>query len=203
MSKLLIILSFILFCQVTNGQTCYHSDLSNDFDFETSLQRFKMGEFPDSCLINIRIINKVQKKEVQLIQISSTFLFDNAFRDCYCVRSYVTGKNKKNDSSDNDFGDLIIADFNFDSIADMAVKNNSGGNGGPTYDFYLQTKNGEFTRDSYLTESMEFFPSELNSNKMTLVTLVNTNVSELCEITYKYRRKSSNWTKVKRRFISY
>ena len=45
------------------------------------------------------------------------------------------------------------------SKEDFAIKKDSGGNGGPLYEFYLQNVRQKFVKDDFLTNTLEFFPS--------------------------------------------
>ena len=149
------------------------------------------------------IIEKEEFNELQTIKYNTNDLFDETFANCEFVRSYITGKNKDVEDTDNDYGDIVIADFNFDGKDDIALTNATGGNGGPLYNFYLQNNQGKFVLDNYLTDTMEFFPNEINKNKKTLVTLVHASAVDLCESTYKYNSVNRKWKEIKRRLVPY
>jgi hypothetical protein len=140
----------------------------------------------------------VSKKQVQKILANGTYLFSNVLKNCDFVRSYATGFNKGNEVVDNDFGDLIIADLNFDGKDDFALKKDSGGNGGPVYNFYVQN-NGKFILDKFLTEQMEFFPTRINKNNKTLTTFVHANAYQLGEHTYRFA--ANKWKETKHKLI--
>jgi hypothetical protein len=155
----------------------------------------------DSCSIQIAIISKATQQPIQTLALTSTYLFDSVFNKCSNVRSYITHTNTKIEALDNDYGDLIIADFNFDKLEDIAVKNDSGGNGGPSYTFFIQTRNGEFAIDKYLTEEMNYFPFEINTANKTLTTLVHANANEMSERTFKIDQTTYKWREIKKRFV--
>jgi hypothetical protein len=48
------------------------------------------------------------------INFGSIWMSDASYSDCNNVRSYITGVNKYDIAEDNDYGDIIVADFNFD-----------------------------------------------------------------------------------------
>ena len=106
--------------------------------------------------------------------------------NCENVRSYSTNVNDTLIALDNDYGDLIIADFNFDNKDDFAIKRNSGGNGGPEYDYFLQSSNNNFIKNSYLSDSLVFFPSEISKEKKCLMTLVHAGVCHMGKHIYHY-----------------
>ena len=185
------------------GQECIHKNLSANFDFKINLKRIKTSEeFGDSCLVTFTISSKDQKVNQQLT-FGTPYLYEDVFKNCENVRSYKTGVNKNNDVADNDYGDLIIEDFNFDSLDDFAIKNNSGGNGGPTYSFYVQNKNGQFELDNFLTNNMEFYPSIINKKKATLTTFVHASAYEMCKKIYLYDLDKKIWVLKKKSFVKH
>lgn len=194
--------ALILF-SISHAQNCKRTDLSTNYDFTTSITRFKIiGQAMDSCQITVQVIAKITGKK-QVITLSSDYIYDVDFNDCKDVRSYSTGINKKKEVHDNDYGNLIIADLNFDGREDFAVKNDSGGNGGPFYSYYLQDAKGTFKLDKFLTESMVFFPDTINNKNKTLVTSVHANTMQLEETTYQLDEKSGKWKAIKSRLVDY
>ena len=199
--NLSFILLFLTF--VCSGQTLIHTDLSRIYNYKTSLSRLKTKSSEYSCIIKIQIINKSDKKIVQTISIYSDYMFSDAYNDKDAKRSFITGKNKNKPDTDNDYGDIIIADFNFDSKEDVALKKDWGGNGGSTYNYYTQDANGKFVLDKFLTNRMEFFPTYINRKKKTLTTLVHANAYEMCKTTYKIDSLTQAWKKTGRTFVKY
>lgn len=183
------------------SQTCLHRDLSSDLNFKTNIKRIKIQERTfDSCTVKIEIFKKSTNKIRQTIVFGSDLLFKESFSNCNNIRSYSTGKNKNVQSVDNDFGDLVIADFNFDGIEDFAIKKEEGGNAGPQYFFYLQDKKGNFILDRFLTDKVVFFPSKINSKKHSITTVVHANAYQVCETTYRLN-ETGKWEKTGQRFI--
>ncbi len=180
---------------------CEHRDLSKLFDFKTKINRYVGTSTFDSCKVEIAIIDKETRKEVQKITYNSTYFFEDAFANCNYCRSFVTGKNKNQDVADNDYGDIIVADFNFDKKDDIALKHDSGGNGGPFYDYYIQDRNQQFSINTFLTDSMGYFPTYINSQDKTLITIVHANAYQIGETTYKFYEDIGKWEKIKHRFI--
>ncbi|WP_345237366.1 FG-GAP repeat protein [Hymenobacter saemangeumensis] len=202
MKTLPLIIFFILLASYTQGQVCTHPDLSNTLVFKTTLRRLKQPDGTlDSCIIRLAISNKLNQKPIQTISFSSNFLFASAFRQCRAVRSYLTGKNQDAPVVDNDYGDLIVADFNFDGREDVAVKNDSGGNGGPQYSYYLQTSSGKFILNKFLTNEMQFFPCSINKTRRTLTTQVHAGVNGLGETVFRLDGATQQWRVVSRRVL--
>lgn len=120
--------------------------------------------------IIVLIFNKNKKLAIQKIVIDADYLAEAVYQDCNNVRSYTTGKNKNIEAVDSDFGDLIVANLNFDGKEDLAIKRESGGAAGPFYKFYIQNEKNIFAKDIYLTEKMSSFPSDIDWKEKTLTT---------------------------------
>jgi len=181
---------------------CIQRDLSNSFDFRIKFKRifFKNGD-NDSCIIKVFILDKKTQKDVDSILITSRLMYENVFKNCDNFRSFITGKNKNKEAPDNDFGEFIIADLNFDSKDDIAIINDSGGNGGVFYNFYIQGENNTFTLDKYLTDSMVYFPSEMIKKKKMLITYVHAGVCGLGEQKYIYN-STNTWRMISHKIIN-
>jgi hypothetical protein len=185
-----------------HGQNCIITGLSQTFNFQTHIKRFKLDKSPDSCLVTIDIIDKLTSKTIQSIRFTTNFLLgDSSFISCTNVRSYSTGKNRNAKVLDNDYGDIIIADFNFDNKEDLAIKKEEGGNGGPLYNYYIQMTDNTFKLDKYLSETMTWFPTYINKNKSTLTTIVRANAYQRSETTYKLDTLTNKWTRIDQRLL--
>jgi hypothetical protein len=189
LNKLFIILIIAAFSQPAFSQTYIHTDLSKQFNIETSLKRIN----DDSCVVTIKIINKATNKISQKITYNPVYLFEKVFKNYENVKSYQTHKNDSIKIVDNDFGDLIIADLNFDGKDDFAIIKDSGGNGGPSYNYYIQSTNLKFVRDKFLSDKMEFFPIQINRNDKTLITYVHAGANSLSEMIYSYNGMTNSW----------
>ena len=95
------------------GQSSKYTGLSNTFNFQLRIKRFPL-DYGDSCIVTVTLENKITKKTSYSVHFSTNFLLgDSSFMNNN-VRSYITGKNKNAEVTDNDFGDIVVADFNFD-----------------------------------------------------------------------------------------
>jgi hypothetical protein len=200
MIKFLFLLSILSFSIAGKSQTIKHTDLSSLFNYETSIKRFKQKSAFDSCIVKVKILNKSNDSAIQTIKFSSTFLFETSYNQKNAVRSYITGKNRDNEVDDNDFGDIIIADFNFDNKEDVAVKTEEGGNGGPIYAYFIQGKDGKFIKNKFLTDKMIFFPSEISPSKKILETIVHANAMGVNHNLFKLDTVTNKWKLVSSRF---
>lgn len=191
----------ILLCFVCSSQTIKYANLSTNFIFETFIKRIKTKNAFDSCLVKINVRNKSNDSIAKTIKFASNFLFEFSYSNKNSCRSYTTGKNKNNDILDNDFGDIIVADFNFDGKDDFAIKTEEGGNGGPLYSFYIQTDYLKFKKDRYLTDKVVYFPSKLNSTSKTITTIVHANAMGVNHNIYKLDSLTNKWKYIKTKFV--
>lgn len=175
------------------SQNCFHTSLSNQFNIKVELKEntVKNPDF-DSLYVKISITAKTGNV-IQVIRKNPAWLWDNEFNNCSNIRSYSTLINQNKQAVDNDFGDLIVADLNFDGKDDFAIIYDSGGNSGPTYHFYIQQFNGKFQRNVFLSEEMAHFPSEINSKKMELKILTHTSANSVGERVFALNSKSDKW----------
>ena len=200
--KIIFISILVSFHLAVYSQVCIHKDLSKQFDFKISVTRVKQYKSDDSCSIILNIIDKVNGGNIQTIK-HTAILPSNKFADCIAVRSYQTNKNGTVVVKDNNYGDFIIADFNFDGQDDFAILKDFGGNGGPLYDYYIQEPTKKFNLDRFLSDSMIFFPVEINKKSKTLMTLVHANVLEQSETIYKFNESTKQWGKISDRLLPY
>lgn len=201
MIRLLSFYVLLLISCICNGQTLKHTDLSPNFAFETSVKRIRTKHAFDSCLVRIKIVDMRNDSLLQTIKFQSNFLFDFSYSHLDSCRSYITCKKQNSDAPDNDFGDIVVADFNFDGKEDFAFKTEEGGNGGPLYSFYIQDANGAFKKDCFLTDKMVYFPSEINSVKKVLVTIVHANAMGVNFNTYRLDTTKNIWKYISQEFV--
>ncbi|WDF78933.1 hypothetical protein PQ469_02800 [Mucilaginibacter sp. KACC 22773] len=180
-----------------NGQAHTYSKLSHKFVFKIQATWFKdTDDVARVSNVKLSILNKTTNDQ-QVISFLPGWFFEGVFKSDSASRSYVTGYNKSLEVIDYDFGDLVIADLNFDGKEDLAIKYDSGGNGGPIYNFYLQDNKGYFHKDNYLTDRVGSFPREIDIKHKTITTQVHANVRHEGRKTFKYYPKTKQWRLVK------
>jgi hypothetical protein len=174
------------------AQECpVHEDLSLHFNFRVQLT---YSEESNRAEITVTVIDKSDPESIQTVKLDTEGFYADSFSDCKEVRSYSTHVNDTLASGDeNDSGNLIVADFNFDGLEDFAIKCDPGGNGGPIYEYYLQESDKKFHKSDYLSKSMMFFPIEINAEKNTLTTLVHANSYQKERQVFKYKKRSKKW----------
>lgn len=181
------------------AQRCRYNDLSKKYNYVVTAVKMKDADAEQTRVkkISLQIIAKADKKQIQRITITPEYLFQSAFQSCSAARSYITGKNKNAEANDNDYGDFIAADFNFDNREDFAVKRDSGGNGGAFYEYYIQDKRGTFKKDAFLTDQIGYFPGTIDARRKRLITYIHANVAGYNENIYKYNPTTKKWTALK------
>jgi len=172
------------------SQTCSYENLSKSFNFKV----IPIPKKEDLIQIVVEVTNKVNLKRAQTLTMECEGFYLDSFDDCKNVKSYSTKVNSKLPvGGENDSGNFIVADFNFDGLEDFAIKRDPGGNGGPLYAYFLQAEDKKFYKSSYLSNLVEFFPIEINIIKKTITTLVHANAYQKNKRTFKYNPKAKKW----------
>ena len=199
-----IVFGLILFTVFfSKAQVCKHLNLSEKFQFDLQFTRTVSEEENDICKIELTIVNKATNKIVQRITLNPEFIFSSDFDNCDAIKSFSTNFNTDREVADNDSGDFIVVDLNFDGLEDFAIKSDSGGNGGPTYSFFIQNEEGKFTEENYLTKTMEFFPLEIDKVKKRLTIYVHANAYQLSKTIFKYNAKRTQWKVIHSSLVDY
>lgn len=182
---------------------CEQTKLSNQFDIAIDFKRYvDTIEIDQICFLQVLIKDKLSKTMIDSFSIKSSFIYSFMFLSCDSMTSLTTKFKADREIVDNYYGDIVVADFNFDTYDDIAVVNDGGGNGGPLYSFYLQNNDRKFIKDNFLTDSVIFFPSKFNSKDKTLTTYVHAGVCGLGEHIYKLDKNTNNWTEKSHRIIN-
>lgn len=179
----------------------FRTDLSNEFDYDISVNHWKTADsIRGFSEWKLTVIDKVTGQFTDSICLGSESYYEFVGNDRNRIRSLVTNTTDGFELHDNDQGDLIIADLNFDRKEDIALVRKSWGNGGPIYDFYIQGKHGQFSRDHYLSEIVMSFPEEINQAQRTIRTRTHANVMGAVIETYKFVGGKGQWRFVRRQY---
>lgn len=174
---------------------CEQSKLSNQFDLSIDFKRYSDTiEQRDSCFLTVYVKDKRTKATIDHFSMESSYLFSFMFLSCDSMTSYTTKFKADRTGRDNYFGDIVVEDFNFDGIEDIAVINDAGGNSGPFYSFYIQNNAGKFKKDDFLTDSVSVYPSEINSKNKTLATYGHAGACGVGKHTFKLDKIKNTWT---------
>jgi len=183
-----------------NINNFYYTNLSEKFNYNliTEEHLFHQPYYADNRDSFIRTVKIFDKNDsfLQAIKVKiefGLFAYDSSY---FYVRSYITGYNQNKSPDDEYFGDLIIADLNFDDKEDLAVVNDRGNYNGPAVDIYLQNSNNQFVLDTFLTNK-NWFPNEINKTKKTLTYLTIFGCCGREDEIIKYETKTKTWKVLK------
>jgi hypothetical protein len=175
---------------------CKQSQLSNQFALTIDFKRYTdtLNRL-DSCFLTVYVNDKKTMCLLDSFSLSSLFYYSFMFLSCDSFASYSTNFNvKRSIADDNYFGDIVVADLNFDRLDDIAVINDTGGStGGPLYSFYIQTNEGRFVIDRFLTDTLATFPSVFDSKSKTITTYVNFAACKSSERICKFDAQRNSW----------
>lgn len=137
------ILFFFLFIKVYSQNKYIINNVSDKYYFEVygKKQEHETDSrfYIENC--KIRIYNKISKKLIQEV-ISDYFLFFINKRSIQIKKGQL-----------NEDNPILIYDFNFDGIDDLAISNFTNFYGGSNYDFYFYNKKFKtFIKDKQLSE---------------------------------------------------
>ena len=179
------------------SRTCELTTLSNQFDISVYLKRFDDNrQVYDSCILKLVITDKKTRIKIDSTEYTSLFLFEDTYENCDSVTSFSTNYKNNREVVDNYFGDIVVADFNFDNKDDIAFITEIGGNGGPLYSYYLQTQDKKFSVDRYLTDSVIYFPQLIDNKKKRLTTRVHAGACCLGVHIYQLNKSTSMWKQI-------
>jgi hypothetical protein len=172
------------------AQSITYSNLSYTYIYKITVVK---GSDDYDCQLRLYVFKR-DGKQLQEIDVDAGSLYDSdAFKSNKNSRSYITGKGRNVPVEDFDFGDLIIADLNFDGKEDIAVKSGLSADAGPYYAFYTQRNDGCFYADNYLTNYVASFPKYINAKAKTVTTQIQTTYSPTGKKTFKYDVKTKKW----------
>lgn len=106
------------------SKSCTLDNLSAQYSFiwkATAYSNEKDQEYPTSALIIIKSKQNGKEQEIYFEPNSWT-----SYKDLPC-------------------NELVVKDFNFDGLEDIAIVWDEGGNAGKIYEYYFQDKNGAFS----------------------------------------------------------
>ena len=173
---------------------CKYTNLSQQFDISIEKKVNATGnpDF-DSTYLKVQIFEKGTDSVIQIVRKNHYWLWDDEFFDCNNARSYSTNVHRPGPIVDWDPGDIVVADLNFDGLDDFGFINDSGGNGGPYYLFYLQRENGSFYRNLYLCDSLGHFPEKFDSETKRITFTARVSCCSVCKIVYQYVPSGEFW----------
>ena len=196
---------FTLFIsQVNETKALFYDQLSNQFDIEVAI-RINATQNPDldATYLRIRIFEKGSKTILQTIRKPRHWLFDTFYTDKSHSRSYSTNYNSDIPVVDDNFGDIVVADLNFDGRDDFAVTYDHGADNGNHYYFYFQRPNKTFYRQVFLTEKMIHFPTDIDPVNKRITTRTTAGAFGVGVRTFQYNEVKNSWRILSQRTIEF
>ena len=92
---------------------------------------------------------------------------------------------------------VVVADFNFDGLHDLAIMRDEGGYSGSIYNYYIQTEKGQFELNKTLSEELEFLPTDLNAKENRIYCSYPVGVNGEVEMILKYDASKKDWIIIK------
>jgi hypothetical protein len=173
-------------------------NLSRQFNVELNISRFIEGDhLHDSCIARAILFDKKSKHILDSVFVTSLFFYRNYFNNAHHAVSYSTRVHVFKQIVDNYAGDLIVDDLNFDGRDDVVMINDMGGNNGPFYSYFIQQADQKFILDKYLTDSVTYFPAEINRKRKTLTTYENAGACCVGKQVYQFDSAKQQWKQIK------
>jgi hypothetical protein len=172
---------------------CKQDELSHQFDLVHHFKKYssKLNK-SDSSISLIYLVNKNSGEYLDSISCS---LVPREEISCNNNVSYSTNYNTSIECGDGHCGDIIIADFNFDGLDDIAIADNYIPRS-ILYSFYLQSVGREFVRSDYLSDTIGHFPSEISKRDCTLTTTKLDSHSSFKVTVYKFIVDENRWVEL-------
>ena len=179
---------------------CTHeyTNLSKKYNYKVSILKILGNEIAEAIEITVTIISKKDKSSKEITLIPTTAL---VYNDCEyeAVTSCITNVFPPK-IINNDFGNFVVADLNFDSLEDIGIKDDNMGYGGARYVYYIQDTLGNFKKHAFLTNEMAYFPVEINPKNKTLITNILAS-NGYNENIFQYNPQTKKWKYVKQNYV--
>lgn len=181
---------------------CCQKHVSQQFDLSINCLRFTDTiEKQDSVFLKIFLKDKTTKTSFDSIVVNPSPFFDFLFMSCDSMTSFSTKFKADREIVDNYFGDIVVADLNFDGKDDIAIINDGGGNGGSEYIYYIQTSNKKFVLETFLTDSVSYFPTKIDNTHKRLTTYVHAGACCVGEHIYQYDKTKNLWRQTSHKIL--
>lgn len=179
-----------------------YSHLSFQFDLEVAI-RLNTTNNPafDSTYLRIRIIEKGSGNILQTIRKQYYCMWTDWYTNVENSRSYSTHFNTDKPVVDDDFGDVVVADLNFDGLDDFAVTYDHGADNGNHYYFYFQRPDKTFYRQVYLTDKMVHFPCIIDPIHQQIITRSAAGTCCVGETFFQYNAAKNSWFLLSHRIL--
>lgn len=184
---------------IAHANTCNFTNLSIQYNYQLARDESnKINETPVST-IYLTITDKLNQKAKQVL----SFMQSNDVLPSYTcsARSYLTDFNIQQPVIDGYYGDVVIADLNFDGRDDVAIASEFTNGYGQLYKFYFQDEHGQFTENTnFITPQVESFaypfPAKINPKNKTLTFVSRNGALHVFSATYQLNEKTGKWKRM-------
>lgn len=181
--------------------TFYFKDLSTTYNYKV-VDRCMGSSYHGFCDSVTRVIKVLDKNDSLIQKIYPTLsvapreFYDNGYPPVKYSRSYITGKNANAFVYDDYYGEIVVADLNFDGLEDFGTPVDHGTDNGPHYAFYIQDHPNHFKFNAYLTERVVWFPSIFRDSLKSFTTTLASPPNNQVYLTFQYDTIEHQWRQI-------
>ncbi|UKN00974.1 hypothetical protein K6119_14660 [Paracrocinitomix mangrovi] len=175
--------------------TSVFNQLSYKYNYKISFTEYYENSEAYKHFWTVEIFDKKMNLVDTIILDSYLYYFPQDMQ--FVTTSYITDFNTDMKIMDEYYGDVVIADVNFDNLEDLAIAYDTGASNGPFYTFYIQN-NGHFERDGFLTDSVYKFPGKIDRRHKQITTYWHATASCSSENLFHYNSKTKSWKRGER-----
>ncbi len=177
--------------EMVKNETRFYTNLSSQFNFRLTVFNNESNYDPAGSVL------KVYSKTgdfIQKIELSNQLMGPMDLREVSSFETKV--KHPSIQGGDNMYGTLIIEDFNFDGLYDIALMEGCYNNGNSRYCYYLQSEDSLFVKNNFLSNKLETYPAKRDALKNQLTSsLISYNSCR--KTTVQYNDSLKTWKKIK------
>ena len=178
-------------CFRINNETRFYTDLSSQFNFRLTIFNNDFNTNPTGSVLKIYTKSG---KFMQKIELTNNLMFPLNLKEAY---SFETQANLPFQLvTDNLYGTLVIEDFNFDNLYDIALMEGCAANGNARYYYYLQSEDSVFAKDIFLRKEITTYPA-VRDVKRKQLTSANISFRSCTKTTVQYNDSLKSWKKIK------
>ncbi|MBZ5857551.1 XAC2610-related protein [Flavihumibacter profundi] len=199
MKKLFFLIAMIICFISLYAQECNFQDLSNKYNYKLKLIKKKDIDLNQERTesIELLVVRKLDNTLIQKINFGDIgYVYEDQLSDCHNAVSYITSYRLELLHDSEIKPTLVIRDFNFDNLEDIAIINNVGMNLPANYTFFTQDKEGKFAKDDFLSNQIMFLPS-INLKEKSIDMTVPLNSNTISHKNYKFDSNLKKWILVK------
>ena len=169
-----------------------HRNLSDQFEVITYGDYF---DFREELRLHLKLLSPsgelLLNVQNSMPIIGETSVFERVSCESHVTQEGINQERGKWNSA------VVVADFNFDGLHDLAIMRDEGGYSGSIYNYYIQTEKGQFELNKTLSEELEFLPTDLNAKENRIYCSYPVGVNGEVEMILKYDASKKDWIIIK------